>query len=265
MINAAASSSLKRAPAGDLLTIVTVKLCLMDESIPAAVADNPDIARAVPETIEVVTGEDPQHSVIWLHGLSADGNDFVPVVPQLDLSPGPAVRFIFPHAPVRPVTLNGGMPMRAWYDIRSLSSSRDTDEEGVLQARDMVHALIANEQARGVQTRNIILAGVSQGGAIATYVALRFHEPLAGLITLSSYLLFSSRLAAEKHAANDKLPVFLAHGTTDPVVPFQAGQGIREALKPFDYPVTWRQYNMPHSVCNEEINDIGQWMRAVIV
>lgn len=260
----AVSSAEFRPPRRKLPGFLTVKLCLMDESITAAVRDNPQAGTAPPQGVEITTGEAPEFSVIWLHGLGADGHDFVPVVPQLNLGSQPAVRFVFPHAPVIPVTLNGGMPMRAWYDIRSISNRRDQDEKGILRAGEMVLAMIAREEARGVAPSRIVLAGFSQGGAVALYAALRFPHRLAGLIALSSYLLFPERLATEVSAANRDLPVFLGHGTMDPVVPFAMGQASRAELQALGYPLTWREYVMPHSVCMEEITDIGQWLAGLL-
>ncbi len=234
----------------------------MDESITAAIRDNPQAPENLPETVEVTTGEHPGFSVIWLHGLGADGHDFEPVIPHLGLGSAPPVRFVFPHAPVRPVTLNGGMRMRAWYDIRSLSDSRDQDEPGIRHAAGLVAALVARENDRGVRSENIVLAGFSQGAAVASYAAPRHPERLGGLVMLSGYLLFPERLEDECNAANRDLPVFIAHGTQDPVVPFMWGRASAERLGEMGFPLTWRTYPTPHSVSMEEIRDIGQWIRA---
>lgn len=221
----------------------------------------PDSRVDLPETVEVLSGTAPTHSVIWLHGLGADGHDFEPVVPQLGLGGGPATRFVFPHAPVRPVTLNGGMPMRAWYDIVSISASRDLDMAGIEQSRRLVEALIANEEARGIDPGNIVLAGFSQGGAMALHAGLRYPRKLAGIMSLSAYLLAPDRLSAERTDANASTPVFVAHGRVDPVVPFAAGQATVQQLQGLDYPVEWREYPIPHSVSMDELVDIGHWLR----
>lgn len=213
-------------------------------------------------TVEVTTGPSPDFSVVWLHGLGADGHDFEPVVPMLGLPPTAQVRFVFPHAPVRPVTLNGGMPMRAWYDIRSLSESRDLDEAGILASARQVEALMEREVERGVPPSRQVLAGFSQGGAMALHVALRFPERLAGLIALSSYLLFAGRLAEEASPANRDLPTFIAHGTQDPVVSYAFGEQSARHLESLGYPVEWRSYPMPHSVLPAELVDIGRFLTA---
>jgi phospholipase/carboxylesterase len=218
-------------------------------------------ARELLDTVEVSTGPQPSFSVIWLHGLGADGHDFEPVVPHLGLGAAPAVRFVFPHAPVRPVTLNGGMPMRAWYDITAISASRDQDERGIEDSRRKVEALIDREAERGVPAHRVVLAGFSQGGAIALHAGLRHADRLAGIMALSSYLLFPDRLAAERSGANAGTPVFVGHGTLDPVVPFAMGQATAQALQSLSYPLTWRSYALPHSVSMEELADIGAWLR----
>jgi len=216
----------------------------------------------LPETVEVTTGAEPVNAVIWLHGLGADGHDFEPVVPMLGLHRLAATRFVFPHAPVRPVTLNAGMRMRAWYDIRGLQLSRDQDEQGILHSAALVRALIRRENERGIPSHRIVLAGFSQGGAVAVYVATRHTEKLAGLMALSTYLLFPDRLERERVAENQSTPVFVGHGTQDPMVPLALGQDLATRLAQLDYPVTWRQYPMPHSVSPDEIEDIGEWLAA---
>lgn len=217
---------------------------------------------ALPATVEVSTGESPTFSVIWLHGLGADGHDFEPVVPVLGLPATPAVRFVFPHAPVRPVTMNGGMPMRAWYDIMAISASRDQDEAGIAASMALVDALIAREIERGVPAERLVLAGFSQGGAMALHAGLRQPRRLAGIIALSSYLLFPERLASERSAANAGLPVFVGHGAMDPVVPFAMGKASVEALAQLGYATSWHSYPLPHSVSMDELADIGRWLRA---
>ncbi len=224
----------------------------------------PETQVDLPETVEVLSGAEPTHSVIWLHGLGADGHDFEPVVPQLGMGGGPPTRFVFPHAPVRPVTLNGGMPMRAWYDIVSISASRDLDMAGIEHSRKLVNALIAQEVARGVPAERIVLAGFSQGGAMALHSGLRYPERLAGIMSLSAYLLAPDRLAAERSAANTGTPVFVAHGRMDPVVPFAAGDATAKQLTALGCPVEWHEYPIPHSVSMDELVDIGHWLRKCL-
>lgn len=213
------------------------------------------------ETVEVSTGEAPVASVVWLHGLGADGHDFEPVVPLLELPPSLPVRFVFPHAPVRPVTINAGYRMRAWYDIKAISASRDQDEAGIADAGRRIGALIEREKARGIPASRIVLAGFSQGGAMALHVGLRHPEALAGIVALSCYLLFPERLAAERSEANAHTPVFVGHGTLDPMVPFSMGETAAHDLRQLGHPVEWRRYPVPHSVSPEEIADIGAWLR----
>jgi phospholipase/carboxylesterase len=212
-------------------------------------------------SIELETAPSPTASVIWLHGLGADGNDFVPIVPELRLPPAPGVRFIFPHAPVRSVTINNGFRMRAWYDISAADLNNRADLVGVRQSEAQVGALIAREKARGIASAKIALAGFSQGGAIALYAGLRYAERLAGVIALSTYLVAPDRLAAEASAANRRLPIFMAHGTADPVVRPEWGEASRRVLEAAGYPVEWHSYPMPHSVCMEEVVAIGAWLR----
>ena len=214
------------------------------------------------EFLEVTTSDNPEYSVIWLHGLGADGHDFEPIVPVLGLKPGTAVRFIFPHALMRPVTVNGGAVMRAWYDIIELSTSRGQDEAGIRHSAGKIRELIDLEIKRGIPASRIILAGFSQGGAMALYVGLRYREKLAGIMALSSYLLFPERLQNELSDANSDTPVFMGHGTQDPVVPFMLGQAAHDALLAGDWPVEWHIYPIPHSVSQPEIGDIGRWLQA---
>lgn len=211
--------------------------------------------------LEVQTAPDADFSVIWLHGLGADGSDFEPVVPELGLPPDARVRFVFPHAPMMPVTCNGGYIMRAWYDITYLDgSSRDVDEGGVLASCAAVRALIARENTRGVPTHRIVLAGFSQGGAIAYTAALSHPEPLAGVIALSTYLPAPQWLLASLSDANRATPIFAAHGTQDDVVKPLLGLAARDTLRAAGYAIEWHDYPMPHSVCLEEIRDIGAWL-----
>jgi phospholipase/carboxylesterase len=210
--------------------------------------------------IELETAPGPVASVIWLHGLGADGNDFVPIVPELGLPPARALRFIFPHAPVRAVTINNGMRMRAWYDIAAADLNNRADISGVRQSTDQVEGLIAREKGRGVPAAHIVLAGFSQGGAIALYAGLRHAERLAGILALSTYLVQADRLPAEAAAANRDVPIFMAHGTADPVVRFEWGLASRRALEANGNPVEWHQYPIEHSLCLEEVRAIGAWL-----
>jgi phospholipase/carboxylesterase len=216
-------------------------------------------------SIELETAPNPTASVIWLHGLGADGNDFVPIVPELKLPAMLALRFLFPHAPVRKVTINNGVAMRAWYDIAAADLNSRADMAGVRQSQAEVEALIAREKSRGLAASRIVLAGFSQGGAIALYTAIRHQERLAGVIALSTYLVNADRLAEEATAANRNLPIFMAHGTADPVVRFEWGDASRRALVASGYRVEWHTYRMEHSVCMEEIEAIGRWLVDTLV
>ena len=215
------------------------------------------------ETIEIETGTAPDAAVIWLHGLGADGHDFEPLVPELQLPARLQLRFVFPHAPVRPVTLNQGMPMRAWYDILQLGGGRE-DEPGIRASQRSLGELIERERSRGIPTRRVVLAGFSQGGAIVLQTSLRYPERLAGTLALSTYLPLASTLAGERSAANLDLPVFMAHGTEDPMIPIDRAIRSRDALAALGYPVEWREYPMPHSVCLPEISDIADWLTRVL-
>jgi phospholipase/carboxylesterase len=213
-------------------------------------------------TVEQETGPDPRHSVIWLHGLGADGNDFAPIVPELVGRHWPALRFVFPHAPVQPVSVNGGVPMRAWYDITGFDARAVQDEAGIRQSIEAVEALVAREHARGVPSERVILAGFSQGGAIALAAGLRHAQPLAGIVALSTYLPIATTLAPERSQANARVPIFWGHGSADPVVVPQRGLDSRQALEGLGYAIDWHTYPMPHSVCAEEIIDLRDWMGA---
>lgn len=218
------------------------------------------------ETIEIETGPDVRCAVIWLHGLGADGNDFVPVVPELGLDTAQIgnIRFVFPHAPVIPVTINGGYRMRAWYDILGSDLSRREDEPGLRDSQAQVEALIAAQESLGIPSQRIVLAGFSQGCAMALLTGLRYPRRLAGLLGLSGYLPLADRLPAERHPANADVPIFLAHGSQDPVVPMARAKVARDQLLALGYPVAWRDYPMPHSVCSEELADIGQFFAQVL-
>lgn len=219
---------------------------------------------ALLDCVELQSGPSPTYSVIWLHGLGADANDFVPVIPELRLSTTPAIRFVFPNAPVRPVTINNGIGMRAWYDIFTMDLVRREDDPGIRVSQAAIEALIARENARGVPTRNIVLAGFSQGCAMTLHTGLRLKEKLAGLIGLSGYLPLASTAEAERHPANADTPIFLAHGTYDPVVNLARAEATRDFLQTHGYDVTWRTYAMPHSVCAEEIRDIAAFLKRVV-
>lgn len=201
-------------------------------------------------------------SVIWLHGLGADGHDFAPIVPELKLPPSPGVRFVFPHAPMRPVTLNMGMHMRAWYDIRTLTAEGRTDEAGLRESIARVGALIAAERALGIAPERIVVAGFSQGGATALHAALRHPEPLAGVLALSCYLPLQAALAAELTDASKAVPILMCHGQQDPVLPIALGRAACSWLRTAGYRVEWKEYPMQHQVCLPEIQDIAAWLRA---
>ena len=217
----------------------------------------------VPEAIEIETGPQPAAAVIWLHGLGADGNDFVPVVPELGLPGRLALRFVFPHAPVRPVTINMGMRMRAWYDIAQLGGGPE-DEAGIRKSQGLLENLIAREKSRGVPAERIVLAGFSKGGAIALQTALRYPLRLAGVLALSTYLPLAATLAAERGKANQDLPIFMAHGRFDDLIPADRAEQSKGLLVGLGYEVEWRTYPMPHSVCAEEIADIAAWLVRIL-
>jgi phospholipase/carboxylesterase len=211
--------------------------------------------------LEVETAANPEYAVIWLHGLGADGSDFVPVVPELGLAKSPAVRFVFPHAPYMAVTCNGGYVMRAWYDIISLdSTSRRIDEAGIIASRETVRRLIEREKSRGIPVGRIFLAGFSQGGAVAYTTALTHPEKLAGLIALSTYIPSPALLTEDAADANRNIPIFGAHGTADDVVSPTLGLAARNLLIDRGYAIEWHEYPMPHSVCLEEVWAIGRWL-----
>lgn len=212
------------------------------------------------QTVEHETRARPAWSIIWLHGLGADGNDFAPIVPELVRDGWPNLRFVFPHAKVRPVTINGGVPMRAWYDIVSQSIDQRADESGVRESVAEVDALIARERDRGVPASRVILVGFSQGGAIALSNGLRREAGLAGIAALSTYLPLAAQTANEITAAGRATPVFMAHGAQDPVVPQALGQRGRAAMEALGVNVQWHSYPMQHSVCAEEVNDLGDWL-----
>lgn len=212
------------------------------------------------QSIVLDSGPNPQNSIIWLHGLGADGHDFVPVADELQLSS--PVRYIFPHAPMRPVTINGGFVMRAWYDITEMNIAARQDETGIRDSQAKVEALIRRETERGIPPEKIFLAGFSQGGAIALHTALRQTRPLAGVLALSAYLPLSALAAQEMLPGTQSTPVFMAHGFSDTVIPHSLGRASAESLKALGYRVDWHDYRMAHSVCDEELRDIERWLAA---
>ncbi|HEY7517708.1 MAG TPA: dienelactone hydrolase family protein [Methylomirabilota bacterium] len=216
------------------------------------------------ETLELETGPRPTAAVIWLHGLGADGYDFEPIVPELRLPAAPAVRFVFPHAPMRPVTINNGAVMRAWYDIVSLEGVRREDDAGVRASQTSVEELIAREASRGIPAARVVLAGFSQGGAIALQTGLRHAERLAGIMALSTYLPLAPTLAAEASAANRGVPIFMAHGQYDSMIPIERAAISRDVLRKAGYDVEWHDYPMEHAVCREEIDDVATWLGRVL-
>ncbi|UMR31229.1 alpha/beta hydrolase [Massilia sp. MB5] len=216
------------------------------------------------DNIEISTGDQPTVAVIWMHGLGADGNDFVPLVDELDLQGLPAIRFIFPHARTMPVTINGGYVMRSWYDIVHTDLGRQEDEAGLRASQLEVEALIAREKARGIPAQRIVLAGFSQGCAMTLQTGLRHPEQLAGLLCLSGYMPLADKIGAERHAANQATPIFLAHGRMDPVVPFARALATRELLDSLGYQLEWHEYPMQHSLCLDEVQHLNAWLRKVL-
>ena len=214
--------------------------------------------------IEIQTGPEPRASVVLMHGLGADGNDFVPICNELDLGDVGPVRFVFPNAPVMPVTVNTGMAMPAWYDIFDLTSARREDEAGLRRSMASIEQLLAREKSRGVPANRIVLAGFSQGCAMALMTGLRHAERLAGIAALSGYLPLADSTAAEQSAVNHGLPIFQAHGERDAVIPIARAIGSRDALVALGYSVEWHAYPMEHSVCLEEIADLGAWLQQVL-
>jgi phospholipase/carboxylesterase len=216
------------------------------------------------DTIEIETSDNPAAAVIWMHGLGADGNDFVPIVGELDLTGCPGIRFVFPHAETMPVTINNGYVMRAWYDILGMDLVRREDEAGLRASQQRIEDLIMREVARGISADNIVLAGFSQGCAMTLQTGLRHPHKLAGLICLSGYLPLAGTVAAERSDANRQTPIFMAHGRGDGVVTINRAEASRDLLKELGYEIDWHEYLMPHSVCAEELNDIGLWLKQVL-
>ena len=217
-----------------------------------------------PEIVEVGGGEKPDGSVIWLHGLGADGHDFEPIVPELRLDEQANVRFVFPHAPIRPVTINSGIPMRAWYDVMSLDRAGPQDEAGIRDSAAALRQLIEREHDRGVDYNRIVLAGFSQGGAIAMHTAMRFSKKLAGLMALSTWMPLESTIDEEviqnQNSQPRDLPVLMAHGSFDPMLPIGAGQHARDLIRKAGFDVQWHDYPMAHAVCAEEVAEIRKWL-----
>ena len=214
--------------------------------------------------IEINPEDRPTAAVIWLHGLGADGHDFEPIVPELRMPESLPTRFVFPHAPKRPVTINAGMVMRAWFDISDIDLKRNVDLEGFLESADHLRALIEREIQAGIPSERIVVAGFSQGGAVALHTALRYKKKLAGIIALSTFLPTASSTADERSPVNSDTPVFMGHGSTDPMVPIAAGIEARQELTCLKYDITWHDYPIPHSVCPEEIADIRKWLVRVL-
>lgn len=216
------------------------------------------------ETLEVGPQTQARAAVIWLHGLGADGSDFRPIVPELSLPEEARIRFVFPHAPYRPVTINGGMSMRAWYDLLGLEAGSPQDAAGIQDSERRLRELIERERGRGVPSERIVLAGFSQGGAIALYTALRYPQRLAGIMALSAYLPLQQDLEESRHEGNAATAVFMAHGSEDPVLPLELGRFARRWLEARSYPLEWHEYAMAHQVCLEEIQAIADWLRRVL-
>jgi phospholipase/carboxylesterase len=214
--------------------------------------------------IEIETAPDPDAAVVWMHGLGADGHDFEPIVPELGLPASLRIRFVFPHAPLRPVTINQGHVMRAWYDVSALAGVRREDEAGVRHSAGQIEALLARERQRGIAPGRLVLAGFSQGGAMALHVGLRYPDRLAGILALSCYLPLAGALAAERAPANRDVPIFWAHGAHDPMIPIAMAEHGRGQVAALGYAIEWHQYPMPHSVCAEEIADVAGWLRRVL-
>jgi phospholipase/carboxylesterase len=213
------------------------------------------------EAVEIETGSPPQAAVVWLHGLGADGHDFEPIVPELRLKK--AVRFVFPHAPVRPVTINQGMRMRAWYDILQFGGGPE-DDKGIRASQGLIDGLIASEVKRGIPEDKIVVAGFSQGGAIALQTALRYPKRLAGVMALSTYLPLAATLSAERAAPNAQTPIFMAHGSYDDIIPIKRAEDSRNFLEQLGYRIEWHGYPMPHSVCGEEVRDIAAFLSTLL-
>ncbi|WP_292975237.1 dienelactone hydrolase family protein [Nitrosomonas sp.] len=213
--------------------------------------------------IDIATGPEPLYTIIWMHGLGADGNDFVPIIHSLDL-PAIPIRFLFPHAPLQPVTINGGYVMRAWYDIQDVDFIKREDEAGLYRSQRAILALIKRENQRGIPSERIVLAGFSQGAAMALQVGLRHPDKLAGIIALSGYLPLAHKIRQETHAANQETPVFMAHGNHDNVVSVDLARTSLQLLRKYNYSVIWHEYPMAHTVCDQELADISCWLKNIL-
>ncbi|WP_300086604.1 alpha/beta hydrolase-fold protein [uncultured Nitrosomonas sp.] len=213
--------------------------------------------------IEITTGPDPAYTILWMHGLGADGNDFVPVIQALDL-PAIPIRFLFPHAPFRPVTINGGYVMRAWYDIQRTDFTEQEDETGLQESWRAIVALINRENQRGIPSDHVILAGFSQGAAMALLTGLHHPDKLAGIMALSGYLPLAHKFTQEAHAANQSTSIFMAHGSDDPIVPVELAQASLRLLRKYHYSVNWHEYSMEHAVCDQELADISHWLKTIL-
>ena len=216
------------------------------------------------ETVELDPPRPADAAVVWMHGLGADAHDFESLVPELRLPPPLAVRFVFPNAPVRPVTINGGQRMRAWYDVAGFDRRAPQDERGIRESGEAIFELVRRERERGIAAERILIAGFSQGGAMALFCGLRWPERLGGVVALSTYLPLADTLPAEAHPANAALPVFMAHGSFDPIVPTALGEKSREKLKALGCAVDWHSYPMPHSVCAEEVAELRNFLLSVL-
>ncbi len=214
--------------------------------------------------VEINPASDPVAVVIWLHGLGANGHDFEAIVPELQLPASLPIRFVFPHAPQRPVTINGGMRMPAWFDIYELSLPRKVDTAGIEESAEQTRALIQRELNAGIPSERIVLAGFSQGGVIALHTGLRYQHKLAGILALSTYLPTLEALATEKNQANLSIPIMMAHGTMDPLLPVAQSKSVYQDLAKMGYPISWSEYPIPHSVCMEEIQEIAKWLPRII-
>lgn len=223
-----------------------------------------DAKQPLLQTVEVETGPNAAASIIWMHGLGADGHDFEPIVPELQLPDALPVRFIFPHAPQREVSINAGMQMRAWFDIKGLGVDVTEDAVGIAESAAAIHALMQQERDRGMAAERIVLAGFSQGGAMALHVGLRYADKLAGVMALSTWLPLRTHFAQEAAPANADTGIFMAHGSYDPMVPCKFGEYSRDMLQQQGYQVNWRAYPMQHQLCLEEIADIGRWLREML-
>lgn len=219
----------------------------------------------LPDSIVIDTAPNPQVSVIWMHGLGDSGEGWAPIVNELDLQGLPGIRFIFPHANQMPVTINGGYVMRSWYDIVHTDLGRQEDEKGLRESQILVEALIEREIARGVPAHRIVLGGFSQGCAMTLQAGLRYSQKLAGLMCLSGYVPLADRVAAERHPANQETPIFMVHGTMDPVIPFGRATASRDLLAQLGYKIEWHEYPMQHSACAEEVRDVSAWLKKVLL